>query len=281
MKKVFLSVFVLLIFSSGLFAGGGWTPKKGSGYLKLGQNAIYADRYYSPDGSLIDITTIGLYTTSIYGEYGLSDKFSVIAYVPLFVRNTLNKKRFRFSGREEPGDELNTFGDMDLSLKYGFYQSENWNLSARLTLGLPTGTTGGGETGILQTGDGEFNQMLRLDASRPVFGNGWLSAYAAFNKRSNDFSDEWRVGAELGYKLWEHFSAAAKVDVVQSFFNGAATLSLGNTIFGNNVEYISPAVELAYQCDSGLGVSVSAAGAVSGKNVLAAPNYGAGVFWNF
>jgi hypothetical protein len=280
MKKYLLVPFFTFFFSA-LTAGGGWTYVKGKGFVKISQNAIYSDQLFNPDGEIIDITTIGYYATSLYAEYGLTDRLTAIAYVPFFARNTLNKTRFRFSGREIPGDELNTFGDVDLSLQYGFYKSETWVASVRVLFGLPTGEVSGGETGILQTGDGEFNQMIRFDLSRPISSKAWISFYAGLNNRTKNFSDEYRLGAEIGSKFGEHFLAIAKVDVVQSFFNGDADPSQGGTIFSNNTEFISPSIELAYELKNEIGFSVSAAGAIAGKNILAAPNYGVGIYKKF
>jgi hypothetical protein len=280
MKKFFITS-ALLFATFSLIAGGGWTYKKGKGFVKLSQNAIYADRLFNPDGEVIDITTIGYYTTSLYGEYGLTDRLTAIAYVPFFTRNTLNKVRFRQTGEEIPGDELNTFGDIDLSLQYGFYKSDTWVASVRVLFGLPTGEVSGGETGILQTGDGEFNQMIRFDLSRPIAKNAWLSFYAGLNNRTNDFSDEYRLGGEIGSKFGDHFLAIAKVEIVQSFFNGEADPSQGGTIFSNNTEFVSPSLELAYEFENEFGISVSAAGAFAGKNILAAPNYGVGFYRKF
>ncbi len=280
MKKLFLILILGCVFSSAM-AGGGWTYVKGKGFVKLSQNAIYSDQLFNPDGDIIDITTIGYYATSVYGEYGLTDRLTAIAYVPFFTRNTLNKIRFNQSGNEIPGDELNSIGDIDFSLQYGFFKSDTWVASLRVLFGLPTGEVSGGETGILQSGDGEFNQMIRVDVSRPISQNAWISAYAGLNNRTNDFSDEYRLGAEIGTKLGSQFLAIAKVDVVQSFFNGDADPSQGGTIFSNNTEFVSPSVELAYEMKSEIGFSLSAAGAFAGKNILASPNYGVGVYKKF
>jgi len=280
MKKLFLLAILVSVFSS-VMAGGGWTYVKGKGFVKLSQNAIYSDQLFNPDGEIIDITTIGYYATAVYGEYGLTDELTAIAYVPFFTRNTLNKTRFRFSGMEIPGDELNSVGDIDLSLQYGFYKSDTWVASVRVLFGLPTGEVSGGETGILQSGDGEFNQMIRFDLSRPISQNAWVSVYAGLNNRTNDFSDEYRLGAEVGSRFGDHFLAIAKVDVVQSFFNGDADSSQGGTIFSNNTEFISPSLELAYEMENEIGFSLSAAGAFAGKNILASPNYGVGVYKKF
>jgi hypothetical protein len=276
-------IIILLLFclsaNNTSTAGGGWTQPKGKGYFKLDQSMILANRYFAPDGNVIDITTIGLYTTSLYGEYGLTDRITVIAYVPFFVRNTLNTVRFEPSGRENPGDALNAFGDTDIQLQYGFLKTDTWVASARILFGIPFGVVGGGESGILQTGDGEFNQMLRLDLSRPLGNKVWTSAYVGYNNRTNDFSDEWRFGAELGIRFSERNYLQSRVDVVQSTFNGTATPAEGNSIFANNVEFVSPALELGFQTKKGLGFTLSAAGAFSARNILAAPNIAAGVFY--
>lgn len=280
MKK-YLAAAILINVSTSVLAGGGWTYKKEQGFVKLSQNAIYADRLFNPDGEIIDITTIGYYATSIYGEYGITDKLTAIAYVPFFTRNTLNKTRFIQTGAEIPGDEFNSFGDMDLSLQYGFYQSDTWVASVRVLFGLPFGEVNGGKTGILQSGDGEFNQMIRFDVSRSISSKAWVSFYAGLNNRTNDFSDEYRLGGEIGTGIGQHFFGIIKLDVVQSFFNGDADPSQGGTIFSNNTEFVSPSIELAYEMDNNLGFSVSAAGAFAAKNILASPNFGVGLYKKF
>ncbi len=279
MRFIILALVLSLSANGVLVAGGGWTQPKRNGYFKLNQSTILANSYFAPDGNVIDITTIGLYTTSIYGEYGLTNRLTVIAFVPFFVRNTLNTVRFVPSGRENPGDALNAFGDTDIQLQYGFLKTDTWVASARIWFGIPLGVVSGGESGILQTGDGEFNQMLRIDLSRPLGNKVWTSAYVGYNNRTNDFSDEWRYGAELGIKFSDRVYLQTRVDIVQSTFNGTATPAEGNSIFANNVEFVSPALELGFQNKKGLGFSVSAAGAFSARNILAAPNIAAGVFY--
>ena len=279
MRYILLTLIFSLSANGIILAGGGWTQPKKNGYLKLNQSMILSNRYFAPDGNVIDITTIGLYTTSIYGEYGLTDRFTLIAYVPFFVRNTPNTVRFEPSGRENPGDALNAFGDTDIQLQYGFLKTDTWVASARLWFGIPFGTVGGGESGILQTGDGEFNQMLRMDLSRPLGNKLWTSAYVGYNNRTSDFSDEWRFGAELGIKFSDRVYLQTRVDIIQSTFNGTVSPAEGNSIFANNVEFVSPALELGFQNKKGLGITVSAAGAFSARNILAAPNIGLGVFY--
>lgn len=276
MKRLII-VGILLLGTHLSYAGGGWPQPKGSGYFKLGQNMILSSSYFGPAGDVVDITTIGLYTTSFYGEYGFTDRLTGIVYFPFFVKSTLNEIKFRQSGTVIPGDEFSSIGDSEIGIKYGLITDKPIVLSASVFFGLPIGETSGGESRILQTGDGEFNQMIRIDAShsfhpKPIF----TSVYAAYNNRTNNFSDEMRFGFEIG-GTFNKFIPIFKLNVVQSLENGG-TAAVQNGVFSNNTEYISPSIELNYQVTDQIGLSGSGAFAFSGQNILAAPNWGVGVY---
>lgn len=272
---------IILFLSVGLtdvYGGGGWPQPKGNGYFKLAQNFIISPYYYSPSGEIIDITTISLFTTSVYAEYGFTSRLTGILYFPFFVRGTLNEVQYSPSGRIEPGDSFQSIGDTDISVKYGLVVNKPIVISATLLLGLPLGETAGGTSQILQSGDGEFNQMIRIDAShsfhpKPVY----ASAYAAFNNRTNGFSDEVRFGAEIGLTV-KKFTPILKVNIVQSLFNGEGGVSTQNGVFSNNTEYISPTLELNYQVTEKIGVSGSGGFALAGRNILASPNWSLGAY---
>ncbi len=263
------------------YGGGGWPQPKGNGYFKLSQNFIISPYYYSPSGEIIDITTISLYTTSVYAEYGFTSRITGILYFPFFVRNTLNEVQYSPSGQIEPGDSFQSIGDTDISVKYALVVNKSIVVSATLLLGLPLGETAGGNSQILQSGDGEFNQMARIDAShsfhpKPVY----VSAYAAFNNRTNGFSDELRFGAEVGLIL-KKFIPILKLNIVESLYNGEGGESTQNGVFSNNTEYISPTLELNYQIAKKIGISGSGGFALAGRNILAAPNWSLGAYMNF
>jgi len=280
MKRVLLISFSILA-SHLSFAGGGWPQPKGSAYYKLGQNWIMADSFYGPSGEIVSIRTTSLYTTSFYGEYGITSRLTAILYLPFFVRNTFNEEQYSPSGTVIPGEALNSFGDADVSFKYGLIVNKPVVLSATILLGLPLGKTSGGEGGILQTGDGEFNQMLTIDASASFYPVPlYASAYLGFNNRTKNFSDEIRFGAEVGYTFFKKLTAIAKLNVVQSFYNGSEEVA-DNGIFSNNTEYVSPMIEIGYALTEAWGISASTGFAFAGRNILASPNFGAGVYCKF
>lgn len=279
MKKLAVFSFLFLLVAFDAQAGGGWPQARKQGYFKLGQNGIRASNIYDASGTVIPITpSTGIFTTSLYGEYGITSRFTTLLYLPFFVRSIQNELKYNQSGLVEEGDELNSIGDTDLSFKYGLIINKPVVVSATLLFGLPFGNSGGGKTGVLQTGDGEFNQMLRIDVShsfypRPLY----TSAYAGFNNRTNGFSDEWRAGLEVGYTVKQKLTFITKLSVVQSFFNGSESVP-SNGIFSNNTEYVSPEIEVAYSVNQRWGFSFSAGGALAARNILAAPNYGVGIF---
>lgn len=276
MKK-FTLIFAITLSTSLLFAGGGWPQPYRGGYFKLSQNYIRSPYFFGPDGSIVDITTVQLFTTSIYGEYGFTKRLTGILYFPFFVRNTLNETVYNQSGQVVPGDEFQSIGDTDLAFKYGLIMDKPIVLSATLLLGLPLGKSSGGEGQILQTGDGEFNQMIRFDASHSFYPKPiYVSVYGAFNNRTQNFSDEIRFGAEVGL-TFKKFIPILKLNVVQSLYNGDAE-AVQNGIFSNNTEYVSPTLELNYQYSEKLGISGSGGFAFSGKNILASPNWSLGIY---
>ena len=283
-----ISIFVLFFFFLSLsFAGGPWTQKKGKGYYKLSEWWLTYNQHFTDTGELDPNITNGIFNTSLYAEHGLSDRFTGVVYAPLFSRNYYNNQVSATTGDVIlEGESLNAIGDIDLSLKYGITSpGAKFPISATLTLGLPTGKTGEGSLNILQTGDGEFNQMLQIDAGTGFQIGGtsaYTSAYVGFNNRTQGFSDEYRFGFEVGagllnQKLW----LIGRIGGVESRKNGSTVENVNNTgIFANNAEYTSFGLEAAYYVTKNFGVSASFASAFRGRIIAAAPSYSVGVFYD-
>lgn len=287
MKKILLGLIFILI-SSSLRAGGPWPQKKGQVYFKLSEWWLRFDEHYTDQGLKDPNITTGLYNTTIYAEYGITNRLTGILYSPILSRNLMNNLVSSTNGALlVPGEAINRIGDTDIGLKYAISKGEDFlPISASLILGLPTGVASAGEEGNLQTGDGEFNQMLQVDMGGGFNINENMSAYssafAGLNNRSNGFSDEFRYGVEAGIslqsnKLW----VIGRLNGVESFYNGETAETLTSTsIFANNSEYLSLGVEVAYYVSKRVGFSVSFASAVSGKIIAAAPSYSVGIFYD-
>ncbi len=267
-------------------AGGGWPKKKGTGYYKLSEWWIVADQHYTSTGLIDPNVTSAIFNTSLYAEYGFTDRLTSILYFPFFSRALQNDVVSGTTGAvTTEGEAINTVGDTNLGFKYGLSGSgSKYSVAATLTFGLPLGENAGGSNGALQTGDGEFNQLIQLDVSRsfsigklPIYGN----VYTGFNNRTEKFSDEFRLGAELGLslaqtKLW----LIGRLDVVESLKNGltAAEGVAINGVFSNNTEFAAVTMEAAYYLTEKFGFSAAVGGAFRGEIILARPSYSVGLF---
>ncbi len=277
MKQALIAIFSLASLCGS--AQGAWPKAKGEGFFKLSETIIVSESFYTPEGTIRDIKTAGVYISSFYGEYGLTNNLTAVAYVPFFFRNTINAQEFTLSPNMEEADEANSFGDVNLGLQYGILKKGPFVLSTSLVFGIPSGQTNGGNSQLLQSGDGEFNQILRVHAGYSFYPKPFYAAgYLGINNRTNGFSDEFRAGLEAGTSINSWF-LALKMDWVESLQNGNAEASQTG-IFSNNTEYISFGPEVAYNFKGGLGISGSVLGAFKGQNILASPSISLGVFYD-
>lgn len=282
---IFIFIFLGSTFS---FAGGPWPQKKGNGYFKLSQWWIVFDQHFTDAGKIDPNVTSGIFNTSLYAEYGITDRLTGVLYFPFFSRNTMNNVVSGTTGETLiPGEGLNSIGDTDLSIKYALNKpGSKVPLAATLTLGLPLGQDEGGSQKNLQTGDGEFNQLIQFDAGTAIDlgskAQAFVSSQVGFNNRNNGFSDEFRFGLEGGVglvnnKLW----VIARLNGIESLKNGDTAEDITSTsIFANNSEYLSYGLEVAYYVTKRVGFSAGYASAFSGEIIAARPSYSVGVFYD-
>ena len=284
MKKHILLLAAIGMLAHSSLKAGGWPQLKLHGYFKVSQWWVIADKHFTDTGQIDPNATNGIFNTSLYGEYGFTKRLTGIIYAPFFSRAYFNNTVSGTTGEVLiPGEAINSFGDTDIGIKYGLITNKPIVLSATVMLGLPLGNSAGGSQGNLQTGDGEFNQILRLDAgtSFKLAGqNAYANIYAGFNNRTNGFSDEVRFGAEAGVNLFKNkLLALVRVYGIQSLNNGSLGTDLTSTsIFANNSEHLTISPEVAWQFGKNWGLSATAAKAVSGRIIFASTSYAAGIY---
>ncbi len=281
----YLLVLFLTFLSFSLLAGGGWPQPKGKGYFKLSEWWVVSDQHYTDVGLIDPNITTGIFNTSLYAEYGFTDRLTGILYFPFFSRSYNNNI---VSGTTKeiitPGEAINGIGDTDISIKYGISRpGSGLAVAATLTFGIPLGNDSGGSLGNLQLGDGEFNQILSLDA-----GSGWelgntpffANVNAGYNNRSKGFSDEVRLAFEMGANLFnKKVWLIGRLNVTESTKNGNATaLPNATSIFANNSEFTTLGGEVSYNINDNWGFSVSATTAIRGEIIFASPSFSVGVF---
>ena len=291
MKRILF--FALLIFGllPNINAQSAWTQKQNAGYFKLNQSAIRASQFFNPDGNLIDITTTSVYSTVLYGEYGLNDRLTALLNAQLFVRSTINDLESRVDGAVIPGDEFNGLGEIQLGLKYGLITSGPIVLAASGQVKLPTGENVGGNSELLQTGDGAWGALGMLHASHSFYPQPFYASLSVgYQWRGTadleyssglltvDYDDAFVWSGEVGWTPTEKWALALKWAQVQPFGSGASEGVTGSSsIFGNRITYFAVIPEVNYTMGN-WGVSASAGGVLFAKNILAAPSFNFGVF---
>ncbi len=287
MKNIIFSLLTLFFITGTINAGGPWVQQKGKGYFKFSEWWTVYDQHYTDTGQKDPNVTTGIFNTSLYVEYGFTNRLTGIFSGPIFSRNYMNNLISSTNGELLiKGEAINSLGDFDIGFKYSLTKpgSVKIPISASFTFGLPTGKTNGGTQGNLQTGDGEFNQMIQIDAGtgfnlgKNVFA--YANAFAAFNNRTQGFSEEFRLGIEAGVglfnkKLW----IITRLSNVESLQNGETVETIMRTsIFANNTEYTSLGLEANYYISDKIGVSASITSALRGEIIAASPSYSIGIF---
>ncbi|MEQ8628374.1 hypothetical protein [Ekhidna sp.] len=274
MKRSFTLLILTAMISNLALAGGGWVKQKGTGYYKVSHWWVSAAKVYTFDGNTQTSPQEGIFNTSIYAEYGINDKLTAIMNLP-------------FSKSANDQESISGIGDTDIAFKFRINKpGSQFALAYTFLLGLPLGDNSGGSDGSLQTGDGEFNQLMRFDLSRsfPIGKvNAYANIYAGYNNRTKGFSDEARFGLEAGAgfldnKIW----TIVRIDGVESFQNGdpSDATSDGATVFANNTEYIATTYEIAGYITDKIGVSAAYGSVLSASLIFASPSYSLGVFFD-
>ncbi|MCH8330129.1 MAG: hypothetical protein IH946_01920 [Bacteroidetes bacterium] len=288
MKKYILLITFSFFITTTLTAGGPWTQPKGKGYFKLSEWWVVFERHYTDVGLIDPNITIGIFNTPLYIEYGFMNRMTGILNANILSRNYMNNLVSATTGDVlVEGEAINSLGDIDIGVKYGLTKAgTRIPVSASIILGLPTGKKVAGKLNNLQTGDGEFNQMIQIDAgigfklSENI--SAYSSAFIGFNNRTQGFSEELRIGIEYGIGLFDQrLWLIGRFNAVESLKNGdTAETTTSTSIFANNSEYTSLALEAAYYVTKRVGFSGAIAGALRGEIIAAAPSYSVGVFYD-
>lgn len=222
----------------------GFTRSQGTAYVKLALSTFTSNDFYDLAPNLNDrgqdFTQRNL---SIYAEYGIIDGLTAIINAPLLRVNSYANTNTALG-----------FGDVQLELKYGV-DLAGIKIAASLAPEFPTGDanatvqTESGLNLILPTGDGEFNVWSRIAVSYGLplaalpWLDGWVSAGAGYNVRTDGFSNQVGFGAELGTRWWGLLIVQARMR--GQFVPSDELKTSGGFIYGEGTEFITVGAGLA------------------------------------
>jgi len=276
MKK--LSILFLLFISINAFSQGPWTKDKGDLFAQFSFTSIsdydtlFGDPDYNTERKITD------QTYQIYGEYGLTDKTTLLFNLPLKSIETGDLVNSTNPSLTENGSITN-FGNIEIGLKHQFYNN-GWVLAGQL--GTEINTSSYDDATGIRTGYDAFTFTPLFIAGRS-FGKTYFQANIGAQIRTNDYSSNFKAGAEYGGKIFKNFWLIGFVDIVKSFENGDIILPAENLVTGlyvNNQEYGAYGLKTIWQfCD--LGLTFGYGSAFYGNNVPKKAAFSIGIFNTF
>ena len=265
MSKTILAVILItgFFFQTCTAFAGGWTHPKGKGYFKLNEQLIRSGSYFQPSGDKVDITDQSRYTTSLYGEFGLVDRLTLVGYIPFYQRIS----------EDRPGSDSKTgTGDWELGARIGLLTNRATVVSLQVMAGLPLGDSFTEQEVGLFTGDGEFNQLFSLQVGHSLWPTpGYLKAEIGFNNRESDFSDELRYALEAGFMVGERIG-------VSGWIRGVKALGTGDEWTVNDQQYVSFGPEINFFITANAGITAGVTKYTGARNLLNAPAWDIGIF---
>ena len=211
------TIFFVLVFSSVVvFSQSPWTQKKGKFYTQLSfssipsYNIIYGNPDYKVSGKISDNTL------QFYTEYGFSDKTTIIVNIPYKIINRTNFSDPSIICITTPcvfiRSKKNTdFANIEVGIKHNF-SAKKWLISGQFTVEMKTSSFDA-FSGI-RTG---YNAW----AFSPLFiiGKGtskkYLQLFTGFNFKTNNYSTNFKIGGEYGWKIGEKIWFSMFLDLVK------------------------------------------------------------------
>lgn len=271
-----LTKLLFLFISITAFSQSPWTQKKGKAFTQLSfttisnYNTLFGEPDYETERQITDNTL------QFYSEYGLSDKTTLIVNLPLKLIETGDLSNPNALGLPTTSNgNSTTLGNIELGLKRNF-SNNNWLLSGQLSVEANTGSYDSA-TGI-RTGYDAWT-ITPLFLAGKSFGKTYLQTFIGANVRTNDYSSNFKVGGELGYKITKSIWLVGFLDIVKSLENGNIVLpnnNLNTGLYVNDQEYGAFGLKGIAEFSSNYGITAGFGGAFFGNNVAkqAALNFG-------
>ncbi len=277
--KYFSHLSILLI-SISAFSQGPWTKEKGSYYSQLSYTTIqnYSNLFGDPDYTTERKLTDN--TFQFYGEYGFSDKLTLIVNLPLKLIKSGDLVVKENSSPATKAANETSLGNVEMGLKYNFYKKK-WVLSGQFSLETSTGSfdTNSG----IRTGYDAWSFTPLFLAGRS-FDKFYLQTFVGGIFRTNGYSSNFKIGGELGTKILKKIWLIGFVDIVKSFENGDIVLPTSNDLTGlyvNDQEYGSYGLKVIGVLTEDFGITGGYGSAFFGNNVAKKIALTMGVYYTF
>ncbi len=272
--KIIITVLFLLPL---ITKAGGWTQKKSGGFFILEYRFLKSSKYLDNSGEHIQIPELSDASFNIYGEYGLTEKLTVLLNFPFY--KMLKKDVSYHPGIYGNLEKNSGIGDPDVGLRYNMYSSGQTVLSASLIFGIPLAND---VESVLPLGDGEFNQIYGFEIGHSFYPYpAYFTGEFKFNNRTQGYSDQLYYAVEAGYNLSAKVLVNLRLHAIQSLHNGSKENKNSTLLFANNQQFIAYKFGAFYNLNKNLGIAASFESGIIAYNIQSAPVFTIGTFLKF
>jgi hypothetical protein len=270
MKNLTKLTFTLFLISQFASAQSPWTREKGKAYVQLGFSGIFYNQAQI-DGKTVDLNAdISDVTLQIYTEYGITNKLEVQAILP-YKSVGYDSKILTVS------ESFSGLGNISLGLKYKVFD-KNWKISTGLLFTAKTSTFD--EKKKLGTGF-DASTVLPYVSVGTSSGKWYYYGNVGYGYMTNDFSDYFRLNAEVGYNVIPKGHIILALDTRNIVSNEYAYVTKKNQWESNldRQTYNAFGLKLNYEFTKDkFGANFSGFGAFGNNNAPLAPSINLGVY---
>ena len=250
---------------------GPWPQGRQHAYTKLSFQHLSARKYAQPDGTIFEIPRFRSSEWSFFGSFGLTDRLTLWANVPLV----------RSSDLDDDPDELGResgFGDLGFALQAQLGSHGGWVFAVRGAFQIPTGDETRSE-GLQATGSGVFEGSGVFGAGRSLAGGrGYGFVEAGYKYRGGGLKDAFVYTAQLGWNAGRRVTFAWNVRGEEPFSHEPGTAGLNSFVgVGDRVTYVVFGPSAIFQLGRGWGVQLDVEGSFHARNLAKGPMFRAGV----
>ena len=245
---------------------GAWTLEEGKIYNKVAANFFTSDDTFGTGAEGFE--EFEDFTVNYYGEFGLSDRLTLITQVPL-----------RRSENTTSGESVSTFGvgDVDIGLRYNLL-NDNWVVSSQFLYKAPFLYD---EDDELPLGNGQSDFEFRLQVGKSLFPYGYFGLEVGYRFRAEEPSDEIRYLAEYGFDLNEKVYLRTKLDIIQAVDSTDIELdTIGNPNFPNAFDLGRVEGSIGYKFNARSAIEFTFTESIFGENILDGQTYQLGYVFN-
>lgn len=281
MKK--LSILTALFLSVQLFAQSPWTKKINEGYVQLNFTTVasYDKVFGSPDYDTQRQITDN--TLQLYGEFGITNNTTIFANVPLKMLKSGNFSKdmtlvlpiFTTTKATET-----TLGNIQFGVKHNFINNK-WLVSVQVA--VEANTSSYNANAGLRSGYDAWTVTPLILTGRS-FDKWYIQAFTGVDIRTNNYSSNFKLGGEIGYKTLDWLWIAGFLDGVASLKNGDIALpqeNLATALYVNDQSYAAFGLKFIAEFNKKIGANIGLGGAFAGKNVAKVPAISVGLYHKF